>query len=78
MCSTASCPAGAPIAANRVLAATRKLFNWLLARDVIATSPCAGVKPPTDERSRDRVLDDKELRAVCSLRRRSAGRLARW
>jgi integrase len=40
--------AGAPIAANRV----------------IATSPCAGVKPPTDERSRDRVLDDKELRAV--------------
>ena len=56
--------AGAPIAANRVLAATRKLFNWLLARDIIATSPCAGVKPPTDERSRDRVLDDKELRAV--------------
>jgi integrase len=56
--------AGAPIAANRVLAATRKLFNWLLARDIIATSPCAGVKPPTDERSRDRVLDDKEVRAV--------------
>ena len=56
--------AGAPIAANRVLAATRKLFNWLVARDIIATSPCAGVKPPTDERSRDRVLDDKELRAV--------------
>ena len=56
--------AGSPIAANRVLAATRKLFNWLLARDVIATSPCAGVKPPTDERSRDRVLDDEELRAV--------------
>ena len=55
--------AGAPIAANRV-SATRKLFNWLVARDVIATSPCAGVKPPTDERSRDRVLDDKELRAV--------------
>jgi integrase len=56
--------AGAPIAANRVLAATRKLFNWLVARDIIAASPCAGVKPPTDERSRDRVLDDKELRAV--------------
>jgi integrase len=56
--------AGAPIAANRVLAATRKLFNWLLARDLITASPCAGVKPPTGERSRDRVLDDKELRAV--------------
>ena len=56
--------AGAPIAANRVLAASRKLFNWLVARDVIATSPCAGVKPPTDERSRDRVLGDEELRAV--------------
>jgi integrase len=52
---------GAPIAANRVLAATRKLFNWAIARDIISASPCAGVKPPTDERARDRVLSDDEL-----------------
>ena len=55
---------GAPIAANRALAAVRKFFNWCVARDVLATSPCAGVKPPTAERSRDRVLSDDELRLV--------------
>ena len=31
---------GAPIAANRVLAATRKLFNWAVSRDILALSPC--------------------------------------
>lgn len=55
---------GAPIAANRTLAALRKLFNWALARDAIATSPCAGVKPPSQERSRDRVLSRPEIRAI--------------
>jgi integrase len=56
--------AGAPIAANRVLAAVRKLFNWCVARDIIAASPCSGVKPPTAERARDRVLSNDELRLV--------------
>jgi integrase len=55
---------GAPIAANRVLAAVRKFFNWCVARDIIAASPCAGVKPPTAERARDRVLSDVELKRV--------------
>src|SRR5262249_3973975 len=53
-----------PITANRTLAAIRKMFNWAVARDIMAASPCAGVKPPTAERSRDRVLTDPELRAV--------------
>ena len=55
---------GAPIAANRTLAAVRKFFNWCVARDILSASPCAGVKPPTAERSRDRVLSDDELRLV--------------
>jgi integrase len=55
---------GAPIAANRALAAVRKFFNWCVARDILSASPCAGVKPPTAERSRDRVLSDDELRLV--------------
>src|SRR5215475_7317279 len=55
---------GKPIAANRVFSAVRKMFNWAVARDIIATSPCAGVKPPTAERSRDRVLSDDELGRV--------------
>lgn len=55
---------GAPIAANRVLAAVRKFFNWCVARDIIAASPCAGVKPPSAEHARDRVLSDDELKRV--------------
>jgi integrase len=56
--------AGKPIAANRVLAAVRKMFAWAVSRDIIAASPCAGVKPPAAERSRDRILTDHELRNV--------------
>jgi integrase len=55
---------GAPIQANRVLAVVRKLFNWCVAHDILTVSPCTGVEPPTAERSRDRVLDDNELRLV--------------
>jgi integrase len=55
---------GTPIAANRVLSATRKFFNWCVQRDIIALSPCAGVKPPTPESSRDRVLSDSELKLI--------------
>jgi integrase len=55
---------GAPVVANRVLAAVRKFFNWCVARDILAASPCAGVKPPTAERARDRVLSDDELKRV--------------
>jgi hypothetical protein len=47
---------GTPIAANRVFSAIRKFFNWCVQRDIVAASPCAGVKPPTAERSRNRVL----------------------
>jgi len=55
---------GTPVAANRTLAAVRKLFNWAVARDLIAMSPCAGVKRPAPEQPRDRVLSDDELRRV--------------
>jgi integrase len=55
---------GRPIAANRALTAVRKLFNWAIERDIIAVSPCAGVKPPTPEQARDRTLGDAELANV--------------
>jgi integrase len=55
---------GTPIAANRVFSAIRKFFSWCVQRDIIAQSPCTGIKPPTAERSRDRVLTDDELRHV--------------
>lgn len=54
----------APIMANRVLAVLRKFYKWALSRDMVQTSPCEGIAPPSAERSRDRVLSDVELRAV--------------
>jgi integrase len=53
-----------PIMANRVLAALSKFFNWLCERDVIVASPCAGVARPSDERARDRILSDDEIRKL--------------
>ncbi|MBP2316961.1 tyrosine-type recombinase/integrase [Azospirillum soli] len=55
---------GAPMRANRVFAYVRKFFNWCVSRDLIAASPCVGVRPPTDERERDRVLSDEEMRLL--------------
>lgn len=53
-----------PIAANRALAALRKLFNWAAGRDIIVANPAAGLKAPAAETARDRVLSDDELRAL--------------
>jgi integrase len=53
-----------PVMANRTLAVLSKFFNWLCERDVIAASPCAGVKLPAKETPRDRVLSDDEIRAL--------------
>jgi len=55
----------APITANRTFAVFRKLCHWAMSRDggkLIKTSPCDGVEMPTEERPRDRVLDDAEIK----------------
>lgn len=54
--------AGHPSAANRARAVMTAFFNWALARDIIPMSPCAGIKPPSAVRFRDRVLSDDEVR----------------
>jgi len=54
--------AGYPAAASRARAVLTAFFNWAIARDIIAASPCLGIKPPAETRSRDRVLSDDELR----------------
>jgi integrase len=56
--------AGKPIAANRTLAAVRKLFNWALQRGIIDASPGALVEMPGAERKRERTLAADEIRAV--------------
>jgi integrase len=53
---------GAAVQANRTLAVLRRLFNWCVEREIIATSPVAGLKMPTAETARDRALSDDEIR----------------
>ncbi len=55
---------GSPVQANRTLAAFRKLCAWAVDRGLVTESPCTGIKPPSAENSRDRVLVDHELRLI--------------
>ena len=52
---------GSPIAANRTLAVTRRMFNFAVERDIISATPCYGFKAPTKENRRDRVLSPEEI-----------------
>jgi integrase len=52
-----------PTTANRVLAVTRRLFNWAVEEEIVDVSPIGKLKA-TKEVSRDRVLDDDEIRVV--------------
>jgi integrase len=56
--------AHAPVAANRLHAVLRAFFSWARKKRLVASNPCTGLDRPAKEQSRDRVLDDKELRAV--------------
>lgn len=55
---------GASIHANRLFAALRRFFAWTVERGILDASPMAGLKPPSPEISRDRILTDAELVAV--------------
>jgi len=55
---------GAPIQANRLVAALRRFFGWAVERGLLDASPIASLKPPSAEAHRDRVLSDEELRAI--------------
>jgi integrase len=54
----------APIQANRVLAAIRKIYNWAISVDLTELSPCDHLTAPGKEVRRDRVLSEVELKAV--------------
>ncbi|WP_245444719.1 site-specific integrase [Microvirga sp. KLBC 81] len=55
---------GAPVQANRLVAAMRRFFGWAVERGLLEASPMAALKPPSAEVSRDRVLSDAELAAI--------------
>jgi integrase len=53
-----------PILANRLHAVLSALFTWARKKRLVASNPCADLDRPAEEKSRDRVLDDRELRKV--------------
>jgi integrase len=55
---------GAPVAANKTLKVAKTFFGWCVGKAILDRSPCEGVKPPTREVTRDRVLSDEELGRV--------------
>jgi integrase len=57
----------APIMANRTLEIIRKMFNFGIGRDWLDGNPAARVEKPGEEKSRDRVLTDDEIRRLWRL-----------
>ncbi len=58
---------GSGVMANRVRAMASLLFAFACEREIVDTNPVSGIKPPTVEKGRDRVLrSDSEIRAVWS------------
>jgi integrase len=55
---------GAPVAANKTLQMAKTFFTWCVGKAIIDRSPCEGIKQPTREIPRDRVLSDDELGRV--------------
>jgi integrase len=53
-----------PYWANRVFEVIRRVFSWALEKDLLAASPCVGLKKPGGESARDRVLSSDEIRSV--------------
>ena len=56
--------ARAPVMANRTLACIRTMLNFAIDHDWIDANPAARVRKPAPEVSRDRVLDDDEIRRI--------------
>jgi integrase len=54
---------GAPVSANRTLSLLKCMANFAVQRGIMDVSPIAGIKAPTVEVARDRVLSDIELAA---------------
>lgn len=55
---------GKPATARKLFAILRRLFNFAVAEDDLAVSPMVGMESPPIPASRDRVLEDWELRLV--------------
>jgi len=50
--------------ANRVLAITRRMFNWAVEQGLLEHSPAHRIRPPAPERRRSRILSDAEIASL--------------
>ena len=57
----------APVSANRTLGAAERMFGWAVDRGILSVSPCEDVKRPYKEKSRNRYLNLKEIKAFRTL-----------
>ena len=55
---------GAPILANRTFEVLRGMYRWAISQDIVEASPCYGLKKPSIERRRERVLNHEEIQKV--------------
>lgn len=55
---------GAPVQANRVQSLVSKMLNFAVGRGLLETNPAYRIPRSAQERSRDRVLSDGEIRAL--------------
>lgn len=53
---------GSPAMANNTFAVIRKMFNFAVERDILAITPCYGVKSPAPKVSRERALTEQEIK----------------
>jgi len=53
---------GSPVSANRVLSVIRKVFNFAVSRNILDSSPLVLMEKPTEEKPRDRVLTEQEVK----------------
>ncbi|MBF0448792.1 MAG: tyrosine-type recombinase/integrase [Magnetococcales bacterium] len=54
---------GATTTANRTLAVVRKMFNWAVERGELDLSPCVGIRSPSKENRRERILSEDQIKS---------------
>ena len=55
---------GAPVVANRVVSLLSKMFSFALDRGLVTTHPALRITRPHDEKGRERVLTEAEIRIL--------------
>lgn len=55
---------GSPGMANNCFQIIRKMFNYAVDHEILAASPCVGLKLPAQKNSRSRTLNEQEIKAL--------------